>query len=272
MENFRNKKYEISLSGIPKGTEVTFCFLTDLHGALYGDGQEELIAEIKKTKPDAILIGGDMIIRRKTESLSAASDLVTALASSFPVFYAMGNHETRQRLPGKERSGYRKYEKKLKQAGVRFLYNSSAILTLRGCSIRIYGLELPLVPWYKKPFVPALKKEALDYYLNPCDTQMPAILLAHNPYFADTYFDWGADLTLCGHFHGGVLRFNEHLGLVSPMFRLFPRFCCGDFYQGEQCVLISGGLGEHTIRMRIHNPREILTVTLRERGETWPSM
>ena len=82
MENFRNKRYELSLPGIPKGTEVTLCFLTDLHGALYGEGQEELVDEIKKTKPDAVLIGGDMVIRRKTESLTAASDLVMALASS----------------------------------------------------------------------------------------------------------------------------------------------------------------------------------------------
>ena len=265
MEKFCNKQYDLFLPGIPENAEIRLCYLTDLHGAWYGEKQAELLEEIRKTEPDAILLGGDMIIRRKTETLYAASDLILALASSYPVYYAMGNHETRQRLPGKYRSGYRKYEKKLKQAGVHFLYNSSAILTLPNCSLRIYGLELPLAPWYRKPFVPALQKEAIDYYLNTCDEKLPTILLAHNPHYGDTYFSWGASLTLSGHFHGGVVRFDEHRGLISPMFRLFPKYCCGDFYRGDQCMLVSAGLGDHTVHMRIHNPREIFTITLRRK-------
>ena len=28
------------------------------------------------------------------------------------------------------------------------------------------------------------------------------ILLAHNPKYGNAYFDWGADMILCGHYHG----------------------------------------------------------------------
>ncbi len=271
MDNFRINHYDLYLPNMPDGTEVRLCYLTDLHGSWYGYGQEDLIREIKNGKPHAVLVGGDMMIRKKTESFSAATDLLLGLVQDLPVYYSMGNHETRQRVPGKFRTAYRKYEKKLKQAGVQFLYNASAILELPDCSIRIYGLELPLQPWYKKPFVPALKKEVLDYYLHPCIKEIPSVLLAHNPYFAETYFDWGADLTLCGHYHGGVLRINEHKGLLSPQIRILPPYCCGDFYRQEQCLMVSAGLGEHTLPLRIHNPREILTITLRKRNETWPS-
>ena len=271
MNNFRIKQYDLSLDSLPSGREVRLVYVTDLHGGVYGEGQKDLISVIRNERPDAVLAGGDMMIRHDPDSLDAASDLLTGAAEFCPVYYAMGNHETRQKLTGKFRTAYRKYEKRLRQAGVRFLANSSEILTLQDVSLRIYGLELPLSPWYKKPFSPALQKEALDYYLRPCDKEMPTILLAHNPYYAETYFDWGADLILCGHYHGGVVRFDEHRGLVSPQFRLFPRYCCGDYYRQSQCMLVSAGLGDHALHLRIHNPREVLSIRLRKREDKWPS-
>ena len=89
----------------------------------------------------------------------------------------------------------------------------------------------------------------------------------------NAYFQWGADVTLCGHYHGGVLRFGEHRGLVSPDFRLLPR-AHGLFRKNGKSVIIGAGLGEHTIPVRIHNPRElvILELTVRGKGDTTMAM
>ena len=86
------------------------------------------------------------------------------------------------------------------------------------------------------------------------------ILLAHNPKYGNTYLSWGADLILSGHYHGGILRFNENHGLTCPQYLLFPPYCCGRFQSGRSTMIISAGLGEHTIPIRLHNPRELLVI------------
>ena len=41
---------------------ATFAMIADLHNAEFGDKNEELIKEIKKIAPDAVLIAGDVIV------------------------------------------------------------------------------------------------------------------------------------------------------------------------------------------------------------------
>ena len=69
-------------------------------------------------------------------------------------------------------------------------------------------------------------------------------------------------MILSGHYHGGIVRFGKHIGLTCPQFLLFPPFCCGDFHRGDSHMLVSAGLGEHTIPVRIH-PRELLVIDMK---------
>ena len=55
------------------------------------------------------------------------------------------------------------------------------------------------------------------------------ILLAHNPLQMQVWQTWGADLVLCGHYHGGVMRIGRHHGLISPDLRIFPGNAYGMF-------------------------------------------
>ena len=43
----------------------------------------------------------------------------------------------------------------------------------------------------------------------------------------------------------------------------------GDVYkrQGEQNMIVSAGLGEHTIPVRFHNPRELICITVKSPKE-----
>ena len=88
------------------------------------------------------------------------------------------------------------------------------------------------------------------------------ILLAHNPYFSKVYFQWGADLTVSGHYHGGIVRLTEHVILASPYFHPFPRYGAGDYHREGRHLYVSAGMGEHSIPFRIHNPRELLIVRM----------
>ncbi len=95
-----------------------------------------------------------------------------------------------------------------------------------------FGLELPII-YYHKPNSPKLTLEKMEELIGKPAPQSINILLAHNPKYGRTYLEWGGDLILSGHYHGGIVRFGKHIGLTCPQFLLFPPFCCGDFHRGD---------------------------------------
>lgn len=70
----------------------------------------------------------------------------------------------------------------------------------------------------------------------------------------------GADLILSGHFHGGVLRLPGIGGLIAPDFRLFPKYSGGIYKEANQTIVVSRGLGVHSMPLRIFNPPELLAL------------
>ena len=85
------------------------------------------------------------------------------------------------------------------------------------------------------------------------------VLLAHNPVYFDTYAAWGADLTLSGHLHGGIVRLPGIGGLLSPERRFFPAYSKGLYALDDDCQMyVSGGIG----KLRLLNPPEINFLTL----------
>ena len=252
---------------IPGSRPVRFCFLSDLHGTEFAGENRSLLRAIASFKPDGILVGGDMIVGKlhNGQGMRVSLELLQRLAENYPVWYALGNHEHRM-MTNTEFYGsrYMDYERELVSCGVRMLHNESETFDVEGTSFRIYGLELEQ-SFYKKPLSPRLTAEHITELLQGerGDTKREfESLLAHNPKYGQAYFDWGADLILSGHYHGGLMRFSRRHGLISPQFWPFPRYCCGDFIRGDQRMLVSAGLGEHTLPFRIHNPRVLLEVTL----------
>ena len=88
------------------------------------------------------------------------------------------------------------------------------------------------------------------------------ILMAHNPAYMDVYWEWGADLVLSGHLHGGVVRLPLVGGVITPQMQLFPRYS-GDMYKGKdgQSCVVSRGLGTHTVNVRLYNMAELVSLT-----------
>ena len=253
MNKFRIKKYEIHTEKIQSPDGVRFVLIADQHGISYGKDNCRLLDTIHGLKPDAVLVAGDMAVRTQPDTLVTASKLLTALAEKFPVYYALGNHEYKMSLNGELREYYQKYEKALKRAGIHILRNTREHALFGGDRFCFYGLELP-IEYYRKPKSPKLNAEVIDTMIGEPGKNGMQILLAHNPKYGNAYFDWGADMILCGHYHGGVVRLSEHHGLSCPQYLVLPPFCCGDFHRGEQHMFVSAGMGEHTIPLRIHNP------------------
>lgn len=262
MKKFITTNYEIHTDKIKDSAAVRFVLLTDLHGLVFGEENEMLFKAIETSSPDAVLVAGDMIVREKLHTLETAEALLKKIVNRYPVYYSLGNHEFKAYAGGQYQKEYLEYEKKLKAAGVQFLHNQRAEFTIKDKKFTISGLELPMI-YYRKPKSPKLTSEKMEKLIGTPETGSINILLAHNPKYGKTYLQWGADLILSGHYHGGVVRLSKHVGLSCPQYLLFPPFCCGDFHKGDSHMIVSAGIGEHTIPVRIHNPRELLVIDLK---------
>lgn len=258
MQNFRLKSYVVKSDKLKK-EKVRLHFLSDLHGLSF----ECPMKVIRQQKPDVIVIGGDMVTGCSRESLEAAAKLVEELSAAYPVYYAFGNHEQKMFLAWdeeRERDAEEEALYQLLNEKTTVLDNSRCVCRVKGEQVEFGGLTLEHT-YYNKPLPKKLHAEHIGQLLGEAQEKAAyQVLLAHNPYHGDAYFEYGSDLILSGHYHGGVWRFGENYGLISTHFHPFPRYCCGRFERGAQNMIVSGGLGGHTVRVRIRNPREIIEV------------
>ena len=232
--------------------------LADLHDKQFGKDNCCLLEAIRAQKPDMILIAGDIVTAKPGRKLDKAINFLKKLAAEYPIYYANGNHEHRLKLYPEEYGDMAvRYEKALKEIGIDRLVNSHAELVDAG--IAIYGTQIDKI-YFRRFRVAPMEKDYLAQLLGHKDDGKFNILIAHNPDYFPQYAAWGADLVLAGHVHGGMVRIPGWKGIVSPAVRLFPKYDGGLFRIGKSTMLLSRGLGMHTIPIRLFNPGEVLVV------------
>ncbi len=239
--------------------------LSDLHDKEYGKENCRLIEAIDQAEPDLILIAGDMLTAndRKTDD-RVALHLVQQLARKYPVYYGMGNHEYRLKIYRYScNNQYLHYEQGIKAAGVHLLQNATAVLKEYG--IEISGLEMARA-FYKRWKHTEMPEQYLREVLGEAGRENFQLLIAHNPDYMQRYAEWGAELVVSGHVHGGVVRIPGLGGLISPMMHLFPYYDGGLYEEGGCRMVLGRGLGMHTIPLRLFNPGELVVITLEPEG------
>lgn len=233
--------------------------LSDLHNKRYGRDNEKLLGTIRGLHPDFILIAGDILTAVPRASMEPALGLLGELAKEYPVYYGNGNHEHRLKLyPETYGDMAARYAEALAGMGVEPMVNTHAVLSEYG--IAIYGLEMDK-RYYRRLRLQEMDGGYLEETLGQAPGDCYTVLLAHNPDYFPSYAAWGADLTLSGHVHGGVVRvpFADR-GLLSPALRLFPKYDGGIYREGEAVMVLSRGLGTHTVPVRLFNPAELWVV------------
>ena len=247
---------------------VRVALLADLHNKIYGKDNDTLLGAIDMMEPDFVLCAGDMLVGKKKVSMEPAIALMKTVASRYPVYYGNGNHECRLRQePGIYGDMYARYEKELTEAGVHILSNDHAIVPAGNTFVNVYGYELEMA-YYQKFNQLELTKGQLEQALGEADRRRFTILIAHNPVYGETYADWGADLTVSGHLHGGIIRLPFIGGVITPQAKLFPKYDGGHYRIGDRHLVVSRGLGEHTVKIRIGNPPELVFLHLCPSGST----
>ncbi len=246
-----------------------FVMLSDLHDTdVTHDGNKQLLQAISSVDPDFVILAGDMItsyLQPKYNS-DITFEFLKELASGHKVFYGLGNHEQRymeepERFPDK----FRKLEEYAKGLGIEFLSNSFARVDDK--KICIYGFNIPIGN-YRRGFRTKLPENILNDTFKETDADDFNILIAHHPSFFEDYVRFGPDLVLSGHLHGGIVAIPGIGGVISPQLRLFPKYDFGTFEKGKTTMIVSRGIGWHSIPIRIFNKAEIVSVTVGpKRGE-----
>ncbi|WP_434309364.1 metallophosphoesterase [Hominifimenecus sp. rT4P-3] len=269
----RISRYLVDSEKIPE--EMNGCriaVLADLHDCEVGKKNSRLLAALRQEQPNCVLLAGDMVVEnvkccRARLAYRKAREFLIALAKEFPVYYGMGNHESRWKKNVDSHSmTFERFRQELEDEGIIFLDNRSVVLGNGDRGVRITGLELPLPYYQRKIRIPHLTGAAIRKLAGEADQQHFQILLAHSPQFFQGYGDWGADLALAGHFHGGMIRLPVAGGVISTYCRLFPKYDRGMFVKKNRRMIVSAGLGTHTIPLRINNPPELIFLELTHRG------
>lgn len=248
--------------------DLNLIFLSDLHNRVYGEKNEPLLQAIRNEKPDLILIGGDMLVGKEDASYDIALDFTSQLPEIAPVLYATGNHEQRMReKPEIYQAAYADYRQQLKDRGVLFLENGSCRIEAGTVLLEISGVELPSASYKKLKKLPIQASDIAEYLhkdsVSVTEDLVYRILLAHNPAYMNAYKGWGADLILSGHLHGGVMRLPGIGGVITPQAFLFPKYSGEMTKEGEQTIIVSRGLGTHTINIRLFNQPEVVSICLK---------
>ena len=258
---FKVTHYHITsdkLHDLQRGRKVVF--LSDLHNNRYGKDNEKLLTAVKEQKPDFIVIGGDMLVGKTNVSSKVAEAFISRLTEICPVYYANGNHEQRMKVyPETFGTTFQEYKDRLIKSGVIFVENENVDFNWDGCQVKIHGLEIP-VEFYKKFRKQTLPVDVVREQIGETEPNCYNILLAHNPTYTKTYLEWGADLILSGHFHGGVVRIPKLGGIITPQWHMFPKYSGELTKENEKYVVVSKGLGAHTLKIRFLNPAEIVVL------------
>lgn len=261
--------YPIVSAKIPEEFDgVKIAFLSDLHSESLGRENESLLSAIQTAAPDYILLGGDLIVGKRNFSSETAIKLCRKLAESYPVYMGMGNHEQKlARYSETKDSSFPEYIQTLKNLGISILDNQSLLLHRGAGEIRLYGLTMDFMYYGKIWKSITMEPSYIIQKLGSCDREHFSILLAHTPKYFSAYARWGADLVLSGHIHGGIIRLPGLGGVIAPDYQLFPLYDSGCFTEEKSQLIVSRGLGSHTIKLRICNPPELSVLTLKREGK-----
>ena len=237
-------KYVVENKKVPKEFDgYNIVQISDLHSKLFGENNKKLIQKIKSLNPDIVVVTGDLI-DGENNNYNVALDFMKEISKLYRVYYIIGNHE----------------QKSLN------LDNNKVEIVKGDSNINLYGLTVPY-SCYKYLFdnqeTTSIDIDFLEEKLGKVDREQFNILLAHTPFYFDEYEKWGADLTLCGHVHGGIVRLPLVGGLLSPDRKFFPKYDLGEYIKNKSTMIVSKGLGGSKVLIRVNCKPEIVNIKLK---------
>jgi predicted MPP superfamily phosphohydrolase len=239
------EKYDVSVAGLSEALDGTVLVaLSDMHlGSQLGEKWlAARIAQVSAQRPDLVVLLGDIFEGHG----SPDSQLVAAfkqLSAPLGVWAVTGNHE-------------------FHGGGGISLFEELNFRLLRNTWTEVKpGLVLAGVDDLTGRHRRGLTGDPIAQTLAGAPAGA-VILLSHTPWEAERAGQFGVDLMLSGHTHGGQIWPFDYL--VRRRYPLLE----GRYEVDGMTVIVSRGAGTWGPRMRLWSPGEILHVTLRRRTGT----
>ena len=226
--------------------------VSDLHNAELGKDNNKLIEKLNECEPDIIVLTGDLIDSNHT-NLEVALSFAQQAVKIAPCYFVTGNHEA---WVG---SQYEELKTSLENAGVTVLQDEAIELNYGDECIQLIGLNDPDFS-ERDSFLSESILETKLSQVNISDGF--TILLSHRPEHFNVYQNKNIDLVLSGHAHGGQFRLPFLGGIIAPNQGLFPKYDAGIYTENGTTMIVSRGIGNSIIPVRINNRPEIIIIEL----------
>lgn len=239
-----NTSYAIESDKIRKPLKIIQ--VSDFHNSSLGN---KILNAVKKESPDIIAVTGDLIDSSKPD-IETSLSLIQNLLEIAPVYYVTGNHESWL-------DDYELTKQQMQDMGVYILSGMSVEI---GNNVTICGIDDPdFMKEFGADSTAIIEEQLKDVEI---DTDDYNILLSHRPEAINEYADKQFDLALTGHAHGGQFRIPFIGGLIAPDQGWFPKYDAGSYIKDETMMIVSRGIGNSIIPVRINNPPEIISVSI----------
>ena len=245
----------ISSSRIPAAfSGFRIAQVSDLHNAEFGKNNAELLKLLSESRPDIIVITGDLIDANHTD-VGIALGFAQESVRIAPTYYVTGNHEAASQQYDTLKAG-------LEEEGVIVLEDEAISLERGGETISLIGLADPDFTVKGEMFgeAPVMVSAKLKN-LNDGEGKY-TIMLSHRSELFETYVNCSIDLVFAGHAHGGQFRLPFIGGVIAPNQGLFPKYDAGLYTDGGTNMVVSRGIGNSIIPLRFNNRPEIVLVEL----------
>ena len=242
-------RHDVLIDDLPPNFDgYRIAVLTDTHVASFvrRDFYREIVAQVRQFDPDVILLGGDYVTWNRHIALMA-NVLIGELQAHDGIFAILGNHDYW--------AGADEVVAAMSARGVRFITNRSVMLVRGGESLPLVGID----EVYRGTPDVARAFEGID-------PDGPCIAVSHHPDIIDLLAGRRIDLLVCGHTHGGQIRFPFFGSVVVPS-RHEDEYAQGFHRVGRVLMYVSRGIGA-VPPVRILCRPEIATFTLRRGHRT----
>ncbi|MNO57973.1 putative metallophosphoesterase [compost metagenome] len=238
------RKYEVNIDK-PAGNlkELNIVMASDMHfGLLSGRKHAERMVEIiNELKPDLVLYPGDIIDDDLDAYLNKGIDkIISNVKSTYGVYASLGNHD-------KNRGNMEQLIAALERSNMDVLYDESVVV----------NDELIIVGRKDKT---EQDRASLAELMTGISTDLPIILLDHQPYEFDKAVQNGVDLMLSGHTHRGQIA-PAHLITQAMYENDWGLLQKDSFYS-----IVSSGYGFWGPPIRIGSRSEIVQISVRFTG------
>jgi uncharacterized protein len=203
---------------------------------------KRIVHLVNQQHPDLIAITGDLVTRNLPRLIPSLKPALEELTPRDRTVAVLGNHD--------HENDTKAIIKILKQSGVFDLNNTVYTLQRGNAILNIAGVDDV-----------GMGKDRLDLVLQQLPPQGAAILLAHEPDFANTSAATARfDLQLSGHSHGGQIRLPFIKPLILPPWG--EKYYSGEYEVGKMFLYTNRGVGMTGLHLRLFARPEITIFTL----------